>query len=186
MPTRDYVVRSLRAALLLARFDPRGMQGFDVSLTGFWRSFGAALLVMPLSAIVQMLNFPVSAHGTAWVAFVQLGEFAVGLVAFPIAMIFVARLMGWGRQYVGYIIAYNWCGVLQSALFFPISVAQATNALPDGPGQIIEFAVLIYVLLFETFVARTALQTTTTTAIGMVVLDYVVRVGLFLTSQRLL
>ena len=83
MPPADYILQSLRAAVRFARFDARGLQLFDITLDGYWRSFAAALLVLPLSAIVQLLDFPQSPGGPLWVALVQLSEFAIGVVAFP-------------------------------------------------------------------------------------------------------
>ena len=45
---------------------------------------------------------------------------------------------------------------------------------------------LSYVLLFAIFVTRTALQAATLTAIGLVVLDFVLGVFLFVWGQSLL
>ena len=46
--------QSTTAALQLARFDTAGMAGFNNSLDGFWRSFGAAILLAPFSAIIVL------------------------------------------------------------------------------------------------------------------------------------
>ena len=37
----------LRGALRLARFDARGLEQFDNTPRGFWRSFVVALLILP-------------------------------------------------------------------------------------------------------------------------------------------
>ncbi len=57
MPDVAFFTRSLTGALRLARFDAGGMAAFDVSFEGFWRSFWAAGLVLPLYIFFLAINF---------------------------------------------------------------------------------------------------------------------------------
>ena len=47
MPDHDSVIRSIYGAWRLALLDPSGLNWFDVSIEGFWRSFFAAAIVAP-------------------------------------------------------------------------------------------------------------------------------------------
>ena len=46
---REQIARGIRGALLLARFDARGMEYFDLSVEGFWDSFFGAVLAAPIA-----------------------------------------------------------------------------------------------------------------------------------------
>ena len=49
---REQIARGIRGALLLARFDARGMEYFDLSVEGFWDSFFGAVLAAPIPTSV--------------------------------------------------------------------------------------------------------------------------------------
>lgn len=108
MPLREEIVRSLRGALLLARFDPRGVGHFDVTLDGFWRSFVGALLVAPFF-IGGMLAEAGDAE-IAWLS--ETFRYLTGWALFPLVMIPMARVMGLSARYVPFVIAYNWMQVV--------------------------------------------------------------------------
>ena len=52
--------------------------------------------------------------------FVFVKGIAYGLswIVFPVAMIFLCRLLGLTETYVPYIIALNWSAIIQTAIFF--------------------------------------------------------------------
>ena len=165
---------SVRGAVKLARFDADGMDDFNLTIDGFWRSFGAALLLAPFTAIMIALSSPSPGGEITLTAFSQVVEYVLSWIAFPVLMVAVSRFLGLSGGYVSFIIAYNWSSVVQVALFFVLTVFEAAGVLPAGLSVIANFAAFAYVLVYATFITRTALGATLVTAIGLVILDVVV------------
>lgn len=170
MALREEIARSLRGALLLARFDPRGVGHFDVSLDGFWRSFLGALLVAPLT-IGNMLAEAGDAD-ISWLS--EALRYMVGWALFPIVMIPMARVMGLSGQYVPFVIAYNWMQVVQAVLFFVLGVLHRTGIPMLAMGGPLDYAMLVYAIVYFAFVARMTLGVGALTGTGLAILDMLV------------
>ena len=56
MPTRTEIGRSLYGAWRLLLLDPTGVQWFELSIAGFWRSFFAAALIAPVYVIMVVIG----------------------------------------------------------------------------------------------------------------------------------
>lgn len=124
----DEVGRSLRGTADFLNRRPEGLAAFDVSEAGFRRSFGAIALTLP--ALVAGLALERWRLGMApgrlldpdGVALaLGLGDVALFL-AVPLAMIPLARRLGWDRAYVPFVVATNWW----------LAVALDVLALPAG------------------------------------------------------
>jgi hypothetical protein len=166
---------ALYGAWRLARFDAGGMRHFDRTLTGFWRSFWAALLAAPFVALLIALHLAGMQVGGSWPR-VVLGEaiaYAIGVVAFPLAAFYIARLINREREYLGFIVAYNWSGLLQLAVMLPALLLAVSGILPGGAPTALVYAVQIAVLVYEWFVVRTALRLPGFGAAGIVMVDVV-------------
>lgn len=171
MPSREEILRAVTGAWLLAQGDRRGMQLFDLSVEGFWKSFTAALLVAPVYALLlaeeyARLGWPEQIGATIST---RLVAFVLGWFSFPVAAIFLTRMLHLGSRYVPLIVANNWSAVLQVSLYFGASIVGFV--LPAHLQTIVLFAVTIAVLVYQWFVVRTALETTGGVAIGVVVID---------------
>jgi hypothetical protein len=120
MVSADEFGRSLRgtAALLNRRAD--GVAAFDTSIEGFWRSFWAIGLTLPAYVVALALErHRLGLDAAALfadpglllrVAVAQVASF----VAMPLAMIPIARRLGWEAGYVPYVVVTNWIGVFGS------------------------------------------------------------------------
>ena len=171
MPTWPEIVRSVQAAWLLARGDARGLAGFDLSVEGFWKSFTAALIVLPAYVFVlvdqyRATGWPEDGLGTA---LAEATSFAAGWIVFPLAAIPLTRLLGVDGRYVVLIVANNWSTVIQVALYTTVVIVGAI--LPGHLRLLILFAASVVVLIYQWFVARTALATTSLIAIALVAID---------------
>ncbi len=172
MPSRREIIAALFGAWRLMRFDADGMNWFDFSIEGFWRSFFAALPVAPFFALLVYLDFhrqagPVDAGREIIVTILV---YAVGWTIVPVIMILVTKLLGMPRGFVPMMVAYNWTTLPQIMIQALAVLPGAIGLVSDGLSGAILFVVVIYVLVFEWFVIRTALQTTAMTAIGIVML----------------
>jgi|tagenome__1003787_1003787.scaffolds.fasta_scaffold20498698_2 hypothetical protein len=182
MPSYPEIVRSVQAALLLARGETRGMALLDLSVDGFWRSFAAAVIVAPAYLLVlldqyRLLGWPEHVWGTVAA---ETTSYLLGWVSFPLAAIPLTRLLGLSGRYVPLVIANNWSTVVQVALY--TTVVLVGMILPPELRTTALFAATIAVLAYQWFVIRTALATTGATALGLVVID----VLLSITTSRIL
>ena len=171
MPGTAEIARSLTGAWRLLRFDASGMNFFDLSIDGFWRSFFAAVIALPMYILFVAVSFDGTDAGLFVFVLVKGIAYVAGWAAFPIAMIGIARLLGLTQNYVAFIVAANWAGVLQSAVFVPVNLVAATGALASDGGAFLYLATLVIVLVYQWFIARTALQTTVTVASAVVLID---------------
>ena len=172
IPSLDEIKRSLHGAWLLARRDRSGMEWFDLSIEGFFRSFFAALLVAPLYAWLVIDRYDTQGGVPADIGAVVVGEalsYVLGWLAFPLAAMPITRFLGLGGRYVPLVVASNWASVLQVSLF--VVVMLVSSLLPDSLHSSLLLLATLVALVYEWFVVRTALETSISIAIGLVVID---------------
>lgn len=181
------VARALRGAFRLLRLDSRGLDAFDATLDGFWRSFTAAALTAPAFAILVVLEAPEGAgdaDAIDWgrVFAVRAIAYVVGWVAFPLVMHSLVRAMGRGAVYFRYMVAYNWASVPQMMIFLPVELARAAWPEMMEPFTVIAFAA---VLFYQWFIARTALAVSGLVAGGVVAVDVLLSLAITGIAYRM-
>ena len=181
MPTRASleVWLALVGALRLARGDRGGLQCFDRSLDGFWRSFRAAVIAYPLYLVLLAMRVTLAEwerSGGFVIVTVETIAYVISWVAFPLIMLAVTQRLGRAHRYFDFMVAYNWSQVPQSALFVLVGLQTESGVLGASPAQAIEVAAGIAVLVYEWFIARVALDATAPAAILVVLVDLVIGV----------
>jgi len=179
-PASGEVASSLYGAFRLARFDPSGLNYFNISLNGFWNSFFAAVIVAPLFGLLILLqyqNVPVDpppspirfgfAHGIGYV---------ISWTIFPVLMISLVRFIKRDVYYVRFIIAYNWAAVLQNAFYMPLAITAQLGMLSAEAGTFLGLIVLTAVLFYVWFVTRVTLAVSPGIAAAIVFFDLVVSI----------
>ena len=174
--TADEVHRSVRGTLELLNRRVEGLKAFDLSETGFWRSFAAIWLTIP--AYVVSLAFERMRLGLAGpnghlldhlgldlaVALAHVASF----VALPLAMIWIARRLRLTERYVPFVIVTNWITVVgQLALSVPamlLLMGWATPAL----ASIFSLAFAVIILRLQWFGTKAALGLSSLPAFGIV------------------
>ena len=172
------VVRSVYGAYRLARFDAGGATHFNNTAEGFWRSFYAAVIVAPLYGIFLVTRYATEDVTTPAARFVavEIIAYVVSWVLYPVLMASLARYLDRENRYMDYIIAYNWAGLLQNALFLPVVMLQLVSGPATEAIEIFSLIALGYILAYVWFVARTVLRVPALTAAGLVILDMVLSV----------
>lgn len=172
LTTRD-VVTSVFGAYRLARFDASGLDSLDRTPEGAWKSFYAAVIVLPAWALLQILRLwgdPGDAS-VLQVALVEAIAYVVSWTAFPLLMHSVSGLLDREGRYVDFLCAYNWSSVIQMAVYLPVVLLAATGLLPGGVAEGLVFGVTLAMLVYQWFVTRTALDVNSVTAVVLVLLD---------------
>lgn len=187
IPIRD-IVSGLYGAYRLARLDRSGVKYFDQSLQGFWRSFFAAVLVLPLYMALIALRFgePGLTQNTFRYVSIELIAYVVSWVAFPLIMLPFARQFDREENYLGFIVAYNWASVLQSLFYLPIAMMVVTQTIPIDYAGIISFLAISIIMVYVWFIARVVLDVPTSTAIAVVGFDVILSIIIRALSEGMM
>ena len=167
-------IRSLYGAYRLARLDVGGLAAFNTTVEGAWRSFFAAVIVLPFYVWELASSPELIQHGVDPSSFwsIQLIAYVISWVAFPVAMATLSEALGRADRFVSYLVVYNWAAVLQAMVFLPIELLEATQLLPPESLQVLSYAVFGAVLGYLWFIARTVLAVTPVVAMAVVALDF--------------
>ena len=148
--------QSVRGSFRVMRLDAAGLNAFNRTLEGYWRSFYAALFLLPLY-IVYLLNLP-APEGVGIGRFWLIEAIAYPLIwtLWPLIAFYVCRAAGVADRYTTYITVHNWAQVpLLGGQLLVAILAFAFD--PAGPGAGLLFLVWIAVLTAETLIVRTTL-----------------------------
>ncbi|HLF58371.1 MAG TPA: hypothetical protein VI732_01950 [Alphaproteobacteria bacterium] len=162
---------SIYGAFRLAALHGDGMEFFNRTPEGFWRSFFAAALVAPGYIAISLLDPDPAAFTSVHDAAVNGLAYVIGWVAFPIAVVPLVRMLDRGDRYIGYIVAYNWAAVPQMLLFAAAGIASRAMSLGPGGVEFLGIMAVVAVIFYYWFIARTALGVDGFAAAGVVVLD---------------
>lgn len=183
--TADEVTRSLRGAWRLLQHRGDAIRLFDVSYDGFWRSFAAVVLTLPVAVVAlaaERMQRGLGMQG-AWLTddlgltiMFLLAHVAV-FCAFPVVMIGFVRLMGLERAYVPFVVAHNWANVLLGFLFaLPVTLTLLGLATP-GLGSFYALAFMAVAARLRWIVARVTLRATPGLAAVLVVADFATEIA---------
>jgi hypothetical protein len=166
--------RSLSGAWGLLRRDPAAPTAFNATLDGVWRSFFAAVLLLPLHLAYLAIIGSAAANGesagaTRWI--VNFLIYVIGWAAWPLIAHYMTRLMDCGGKLLGYVAAYNWSQLLTGPFLVGLDVLGRV-ALPQGLSALIVFAGVAAVLFYEYLIARQMLGVAANKAIVLVLTSF--------------
>ena len=174
IPSLGETLLALAGLWRFAREGAPALRWFDRSMAGFWRSFGAAVLVLPLQAAVIYSQMQAPADGAGWFRLiaVEASAYVIQWVAFPLALYYIASGLGRVAEYVDFVIVNNWTNVP----WMPINLVLLRIAVGGQlSGGLIEFLAIAFyavTLSFEWFIARQTLRIGGAAAAGLVALDF--------------
>ena len=179
----SYVRRHIVAAARLARGDAAAMRELDQTIEGFYRSFLAAALLIPLYVYHFFVERKIMAEATLAdaslpqlppadlsLSFTLVESLNYGLqwALFPLVMIGIARVFNMSKRYVPYIVAHNWSIIVTSAVgFIPYALFDAGIASLDVT-KFLNIAVGCFVIYYRCLVAVIALEVPVLTAVPVV------------------
>lgn len=183
-----YMRRSIDAAFRLALRDERGWGGFDLTTDGFFRSFAAIMVVMPLNILIDLFATDVAikkklAEGGTVSGAYDLSDAVFSTVAmcaewliFPVVMIFVLRFIGLAHRYSALVIAHNWGTVVVALLNIPAFALGTIGLLTPDLAFDVTFIVLGLTLYYRFYIAQTALDAGWGTAASITMLAFLLKI----------
>lgn len=189
--TRE-LITGIYGAWRLLHFDRTAIQYFDSTTDAFWKSFYAALVILPPVIVLRVIFFDTApdnfaAAGIGRIASVFAIDYVYQWVLFPLIMIYLAEMMGRNRQYIRFIVARNWSQVIQVAMFLPAAAIFMMREF-DEPGWRAAFLLAAYVAtwVYEWFVTRAALDISSAAAAIIVAIGVAVSFGISGFSEALI
>ncbi len=156
----------------IIRLDAKAFVFFNATHAGFWRSFWAAAILAPFTAVAvirEAIMAPPDSLGR-FVAFQAIG-YALGWLVYPLLMVRIADMLGRRERYFHYIVALNWFHLVEIAFWGPLLVLGMVGILPGAVEQLLALAVMVALLGYEWFIARNALKVEGGTAAALVAID---------------
>lgn len=168
IPTLSQLISAVQGAWRLMLWDRDGLDKFDMTIEGFWRSFYAPLAALPAFILVHVAYLAVIAETAATNPDVDLPDipatniylaiktiaYSAEVVLFPLLMILVVRTLNLTERYVPFIIAWNWVNALIVGLLaIPhlLYVTGAINLVSIYGFQVIILGVSMICLYFATW-----------------------------------
>jgi len=156
MSLAEEASRSIQGAWALLRRDPGAPTAFNATLDGLWRSFFAAVVLLPLQLAYFAFAGPLAGTeqadpATRWT--VDILVYVIGWTAWPLIAFYLTRALGCGERLIGYIVAYNWSQLLTGPFLFGID-ALARAGLAEEMAIAVNLASLASVLFYEYLIAR--------------------------------
>lgn len=192
-----YMRRSVDAAFDLVVRDQRAWSKFDLTTDGFYRSFAAMFVVLPLNIVIDVILTQVAIAERlrqgkpALDAAYGLGDALFSTVAlsiqwllFPVAMIFLLRYLGLAQRYATLIIAHNWTTVVVWLFYLPPFLLYAAGIISSSLANDLYLITVGFTLYYRFYIIQSALGTTWLLAAGIAMIDFLLQVNfLFGLSQ---
>ena len=178
MPSAREVMTALYGTYRLARLDAAGMDFFDATPAGFWRSFFAAVLIAPFYLLLLTIRFSGLPETAPFFSFIAIESIAYVIVwvAFPLLIASLAKILDRDSHYIRFIVAYNWAAVLQNGLYLPIAIMATSGLLAAGTANALGLMALSLIVFYTWFITRTALEIPAGIAAGIVGLDFLLSI----------
>ncbi len=188
MITKQEVFKGVYGAWRLVLGDRSAVALFDDSVSGFWKSFFAAVIVFPIYAlliIMGVIEFETSRSIPA-VILLDIEFYIIGWVLWPLIVGHIVPALDRDEKYTLYIVAYNWANVVGATLFFLTITASAILPIGAGFSALLTGAVTIGLLTYHVFVARVALDIPLGGAVGLTIFEFIIGQMILIVQQGVL
>lgn len=194
-----YMRRSIDAAFDLVVRDQRAWSKFDLTADGFYRSFAAMFVVLPLNIFIEVIanqvaiaerirqNKPALENAAFTYADGAFATVALSIqwLLFPIAMIFLLRYLGLAHRYAALVIAHNWATVVIWLFYLPPFLLYAAGIISSNQAIDLNLIVLGFTLYYRFYIAQTALETTWMLAAGIAMIDFLLQANFLFGLSRI-
>lgn len=176
--TADEVNRSFKGTLDLFNSKVEGLQSFDMSERGFWRSFTAIWLTLPAYIVslaferlrLGLLQPDHSLLDNIWLDLVVALGHVASFIALPVAMIFIASRLRLTKAYVPFVIVTNWITAIGLLVLSVPAMLLLLGWATPGLASMFSLTFAILILRLQWFATKATLGLSSLTAFGIVML----------------
>lgn len=193
MLTLDIVRHHISVMIALFLGQRQAIRSVDASYEGFWRSFAAILVVLPVYALYVAAEYRLlladgtlgEDAGAGGYILTRLIGLGVDWIAYPVLIFAVAAPLGIARQAPLYITAYNWSNVVISIPLAIPAILYGFGLINSGLATVLVLVGLIIFARLRYMIARTALDARVDMAVGLVIFDFLLGLSLAEVTSRL-
>jgi hypothetical protein len=159
--------QSIRGVVRIAKLDPDALEDFNLSIEGYWRSFFAALLLLPLFVIAEMQtgNTGVAAKVTVERrVLIEAINYPLAWALWPLLSFYLVKGLGREDKYLAYITG--------SMLLLTILL----GLIAPGSGGLLLLMLYVLILVYECWIARSILGVPWLQAAGIETLIFMLAV----------
>jgi len=165
-------VRALKSAWQGICLDKQGVRSFEQGEEAFWTSFKAFFIVAPIYLYSSIMGARLSVPPVEEPSLLgTVSLLALLWVLWPWLMVSLSHMLGVERNYVRYIIAYNWTSVFIVAAIVPVLVLRQFGIAGPGLAALLSLGVIGWSLFMRWFVARHGLEVNAPVAVALVAGD---------------
>jgi hypothetical protein len=175
MPDWTEIQSSILGAWRLFVLNEDGMNRFNTTVDGFWRSFFAAVLLAPVALFAGTVQRDMRIEAESLVAiggptsaaptvpelgpflFVQMTAFGFSWVIFPLVMIGVTRLLSVTGRYAPFVVAFNWSNVIVALINLPPILLYGLGLISIEAAIAPALLIIFIATGYRWFIARVAL-----------------------------
>lgn len=179
------IVRAFQGSWALFQRREEGLRAFDLTVEGFWRSFGVAVLLIPPLIITSFAERALLlrevgiepgqfAEGSFWL--LQGSGFIVDWLLTPVVLALLARPFGFSSTYVPFVVVRNWTSLLAVCPYLVPAILYLLGIISGGIMVFLTLLAMLTVLYYRFIVVRMALRTSMGLSIGIVLLDFLLSI----------
>ena len=172
---------------LVLKFDMRGWAFFETSLRGFWASFTVAFIMAPFHFFHIVAIFGPERTDLSFAPYmiVEVLSYILSWTLFPFVMLYASKFLGKAPNYFSHIVPYNWIRLpIEGPLYLILLLSDFGIVAIEGVA-FLNLLGLLALIVYGTFIAGVGLKITTGTAMGLVVLDFVLSLTTTLLIARI-
>jgi len=176
----------LAGASRLIRLDITGAQMMVGGARGFWASlYWSMALVAPLYFLLMALRFSTDTHEPLRYLLVHGEIYILAWLIFPLVMERICYFINRRENYLSFIIAYNWLGLLYNTFYMLVGLAQASNMISWEAASSSSVGLMFAGLVWIAHLTKKSLNLPYSAAIGIVVIDMFISIMMSILSAGL-
>jgi hypothetical protein len=179
MPLVQEITSSIYGGWRLVLRDADGMRWFNLSVEGFWRSFIAALLILPLALLIAQVPLPQEDPGVERGLVLVVGLYLLEWVGRAVILLGLSAIVGRTERYAALVIVWNWVAIPEFGLF-AVATILAFLLPPMAPFVFVIALGLMFAI--DYFVTRTALDVGAGPGFGIVLVIFLAQLALGLAT----
>lgn len=189
LPLRRELAAAVAGLGLLLRGDGRALLQYDVSESGFWRSFRWPLFTLLAYVLLMqpdVAELAVWGDNTVGYALARGAEFLFAWFIYLFLIAGLSRAFGLGNRFAVFVVLYNWAQAITTAATLPLLAATAFGLLGPRILQGWSTALLLAWLYIVARIARIGLGAAWSLALGVAIFDLLVSILLHRAIDTLL
>lgn len=188
------VEASIKGSWLLFLNREEGLRWFDLSISGFWRSFFVIVLLLPLFAITSLAEKQLllteteltpEAFETAAFWSVRLIGLGLDWIAMPLVLAVLAKPLGLEAHYPAFIAVRNWTSLFVSIPYVFTASLYLGGVLSGGLMYLTWLTFLVMILWYRFQITRMIFGASMGLTLGIVFLDFVLSIFIQTAVDRL-